>query len=271
MLRAFIAMPFHSDLNWIYEIVEESCVIHEIEPVRIDKIAGVENIWEEIMKQIDVCNFLIADFSPDPSFEINKLSSGALRSSANTNVATEAGYAKAKGKPIIIITSNFDSVPFDWKVNWAISYPSDKDANKLLCFKKSFYNKLVALSAKMPQQSLLQESEKQTYLTLLENYAGENLKGDHLKHFLNWLHKEDTIIQLLKPNGTLHKNKIIKINLLSAKLRKVHPSFGTQINLLPDLFFLENIKNFARESPSLLSFFRNIFRFGSKKSKIFTN
>lgn len=257
MLKAFIAMPFHSDLNWIYDVIKEICAGYEIETRRVDKIAGVENIWEGIINEVSTCNLMIADFSPDPSFKIEKLSTGEVKNSANTNVATEAGYAKAKGKPIVIITSNVESLPFDWKVHLALIYPKDKNEKKLLFFRKSLHNQLFVLSQKISKNNVLQER-----IHLLEDFAFQNLKKENLNRFLEILHRKETTMQLMKFENFQQGNEIFLPNAL----RKIPFSLGSvQINLLPDLIFLESLKYSIKRNLSFWRFFRKILYYGFQK------
>ena len=127
-MRAFVAMPFHSDMNWVYDIIKTSCLRNSVRCVRVDDIGGVDNIWSAIKDEIEKSDFLICDFSCDPCFKGRQLSASMMRNSANSNVVTEAGYAMALEKPIILLTNNVNSLPFDWKTFLAIVYkPSEKE------------------------------------------------------------------------------------------------------------------------------------------------
>lgn len=167
-MKAFIAMPFQPELDWVYDIIIEKCLKYEIEPRRVDKIAGVSNIWEAILHEIDDCDIFIADFSPDPVFKKYSFSSAELKNAANTNVATEAGYARSKDKPIILLTSNSDSLPFDWKVMPAIVYPEDKlNINGVLAFHRRLDEHLKSACANC-RDDLKRASVKRTQNTKVE-------------------------------------------------------------------------------------------------------
>lgn len=143
MLKAFVAMPFHPDLDWVYELIEEVCKKNDVEPLRIDKIPGVVNIWSAIIKEIKKCDFFIGDLSRDPCFQNCELPLSALKNSCNSNVATEAGYAIAKKKHIIIISNMPESLPFDFQVIHALFYSSDPTRKSF--FQKALENKIVAI------------------------------------------------------------------------------------------------------------------------------
>jgi len=163
-MRAFIAMPFHPSLDWLYAIVEKNCLICGIEPRRVDRIAGVENIWDAIVEEIRNCDLVIADFSPDPVLNEYKLSTAARRNAANTNVATEAGYARALGKSVILLTSDPESLPFDWRVKLAIVYPKDmSDVDAIMALHRRLENALDSEKAKWVERKKreAEESERQ--------------------------------------------------------------------------------------------------------------
>jgi len=163
-MRAFIAMPFHPSLDWLYAIVEKNCLICGIEPRRVDRIAGVENIWDAIVEEIRNCDLVIADFSPDPMLCRYELDTAARRNAANTNVATEAGYARALGKPVILLTSDPESLPFDWRVKLAIVYPKDmSNVDAIMALHRRLESALDSEKAKWAKRKKreAEESERQ--------------------------------------------------------------------------------------------------------------
>jgi hypothetical protein len=147
--KAFVAMPFHHDLEWVYEFIEESCQKFGVNLCRVDKLLSVENIWLSIVEEIENCDIFIADLSPDPCFKDLDQNSVSVRNMSNTNVATEAGYARALGKPIVLLTSEVESLPLDWRTKLAIVYPKDQtEKTKLEFAQKILERQLQALTQK---------------------------------------------------------------------------------------------------------------------------
>lgn len=143
MAKAFIAMPSHSKLEWLSEIIAETCAFCRVEPRNVNKLAGIAGTWEAIVKEIKACDIFIAAFSPAPSFDKDCLEDAALRQSANTDVAAETGYAKALGKPVILLTSDTESLPLDWKAKPAIIYPTERgDANGIIAVRERLTHSL---------------------------------------------------------------------------------------------------------------------------------
>lgn len=147
MLTAFVAMPFHPDMDWVYQIIEDICKKHDVIPRRVDKIGGVDNIWFAIMEEIEKCDIFIADLSQDPCFKRYDFPPQVIKNSANSNVVTEAGYAMALKKNMIILSNNSDSLPFDFKIKLALIYSSDTQGR--LFFQRTFENQIIAIQEKI--------------------------------------------------------------------------------------------------------------------------
>jgi nucleoside 2-deoxyribosyltransferase len=111
-LFAFVLMPFEDRFDDVYRLgikaaVEELGMI----AARVDEqVFHNEGILERIYNQIDAADFIIADMT-----------------SRNPNVFYEVGYAHAKRKTCILLTSNAADIPFDLKhqrhiVYWELHY-----------------------------------------------------------------------------------------------------------------------------------------------------
>jgi nucleoside 2-deoxyribosyltransferase len=86
--------------------VKETAESMGIKAERVDEqIFHKENILERIYNQIDAADFIISDMT-----------------SRNPNVFYETGYAHAKGKLCLLLTSNADDIPFDLKHHRHIIY-----------------------------------------------------------------------------------------------------------------------------------------------------
>jgi nucleoside 2-deoxyribosyltransferase len=96
---AFVLMPFDAAFD-IYKLgIKETAEKLGIRAERVDEqIFHKENILERIYGQIDAADFIIADLT-----------------GRNPNVFYETGYAHAKGKLCLLLTSKADDIPFDLK------------------------------------------------------------------------------------------------------------------------------------------------------------
>jgi nucleoside 2-deoxyribosyltransferase len=97
---AFVLMPFDAAFDDIYKLgIKETAEKLGIRAERVDEqIFHKENILERIYSQIDAADFIIADLT-----------------GRNPNVFYETGYAHAKGKLCMLLTSRADDIPFDLK------------------------------------------------------------------------------------------------------------------------------------------------------------
>ena len=105
-LFAFVLMPFDSEFDDRYRLgIKETAKNLGILAERVDEQIFRENILERIYRQIDSADLIIADMT-----------------GKNPNVFYEVGYAHAKGKLVILLTSDADDIPFDLKHRRHIVY-----------------------------------------------------------------------------------------------------------------------------------------------------
>jgi hypothetical protein len=97
---AFVLMPFDPTFDDIYKLgIKETAEKLGIRAERVDEqIFHKENILARICGQIDAADLVIADLT-----------------GRNANVFYETGYAYAKGKLCLLLTSRADDIPFDLK------------------------------------------------------------------------------------------------------------------------------------------------------------
>ncbi len=106
-LFAFVLMPFNKEFDDIYKLGIKSAVeslgmiVNRVD----EQVFHREGILERIYNQIDVADFIIADMTD-----------------RNPNVFYEVGYAHAKKKVCILLTSRADDIPFDLKHHRHIVY-----------------------------------------------------------------------------------------------------------------------------------------------------
>ena len=104
---AFVLMPFEASFDDIYKLgIKDTAEKLGIRAERVDEqIFHKENILERIYGQIDAADLIIADMT-----------------GRNPNVFYETGYAHAKGKLCLLLTSRADDIPFDLKHHRHIIY-----------------------------------------------------------------------------------------------------------------------------------------------------
>ncbi len=105
-LFAFVLMPFNEKFSDLYKFgIKEPAAELNILAERVDEQIYTEGILERIYRQIDLADIIIADMTGQ-----------------NPNVFYEVGYAHAKGKMCILLTSTADDIPFDLKHHRHIVY-----------------------------------------------------------------------------------------------------------------------------------------------------
>lgn len=105
-LFAFVLMPFKDKFQDVYKLgIKEPAAQLEIVAERVDEQIYTEGILERIYRQIELADIIIADMTGQ-----------------NPNVFYEVGYAHAKNKLCILLTSNADDIPFDLKHHRHIVY-----------------------------------------------------------------------------------------------------------------------------------------------------
>ena len=105
-LLAFVLMPFENSFDDVYRLgIKEPALELGVVAERVDEQIYREGILERIYRQIDLADFIVADMS-----------------GKNPNVFYEVGYAHAKGKNCILLTSEANDIPFDLKHHRHIIY-----------------------------------------------------------------------------------------------------------------------------------------------------
>jgi hypothetical protein len=100
-------MPFDKAFDDVYKLGIKGAVasFDDVVAERVDEQIYREGILERIYRQIEAADIIIADMTRQ-----------------NPNVFYEVGYAHAKGKLCILLTSNADDIPFDLKHQRHIVY-----------------------------------------------------------------------------------------------------------------------------------------------------
>lgn len=95
--RAFVVMKFSEPYNTFYEeVIQRQAQAAGYDVLRIDEKAGPGIIFQDIQREIQQAELVIAEITP-----------------ANPNVFYELGYAHALGKPTILLAQRETQLPFD--------------------------------------------------------------------------------------------------------------------------------------------------------------
>ena len=119
--KAFVAMPFSAAFDQVFTVIEAACEENNVQAMRIDNLVDVDNIWYAILREIEDSEFIIADFSGDKYQDV-----------PNCNVVTEAAHARAKGKPLILLSQHPEYMFFDWRTQHALKYSPEQSDWQLL-------------------------------------------------------------------------------------------------------------------------------------------
>lgn len=112
-LFVFVLMPFDTIFDDIYKLgIKESATNLGLRAERVDEQKYSEGVLDRIYRQIDLADIIIADMTGQ-----------------NPNVFYEVGYAHAKEKLCILLTSSANDIPFDLKHRRHIVY--DQSISKL--------------------------------------------------------------------------------------------------------------------------------------------
>jgi nucleoside 2-deoxyribosyltransferase len=110
LARAFVAMPFAEGFDGLWRAIRSACAACRIAATRADQSHAHDNIWDDVCAAIRSTDFTIAVATPD-----------ATRI-PNPNVMLEVGYARALGKPVLLLTDAPDTLPFDLRTQRALLY-----------------------------------------------------------------------------------------------------------------------------------------------------
>lgn len=113
--RAFLIMPFKSELDFVHEVIDETVTQYGIKCVRADQIAVSRPVMEDVTEKIAGADLVIVDFTGN-----------------NPNVYFEAGMAHAWKKDWIVLTQAADDLTFDVRHIRCIKYSNTIRADKKL-------------------------------------------------------------------------------------------------------------------------------------------
>jgi hypothetical protein len=110
--RAFVIMPFTSQLDYVHGVIEQTVTRYGIDCVRADQIAISRPVMEDVKSQIAEADLVIVDFT-----------------GKNPNVYYEAGLADAWKKDWIVLAQSTEDLTFDVQHIRCIQYSNTMGAN----------------------------------------------------------------------------------------------------------------------------------------------
>jgi nucleoside 2-deoxyribosyltransferase len=127
----FIATPFAKEFDAVFQAVVKAADGLGLQGIRTDQTQSGVDFLQDIVNGIRSARIVVAVCSPEPTGK------------ANPNVLYELGMAHALGKPTIILTSDYKTLPSDIYTKYAIKYdpitvnPSDIDREMRNTLKRS--------------------------------------------------------------------------------------------------------------------------------------
>ena len=110
--KAFVIMPFASELNFVHQVIRTTVESFGIDCVRADEIAISRPVMDDVKAQIAEADLVIVDFT-----------------GRNPNVYYEAGLAEAWKKDWIIMAQSSDDMTFDVRHIRSIRYTNTMGAD----------------------------------------------------------------------------------------------------------------------------------------------
>lgn len=113
--KAFVIMPFATELDFVHRVIEQTVESYGIECTRADQIAVSRPVMEDVKGQIAGADLVIVDFT-----------------GKNPNVYYEAGLADAWKKDWIVVVQSSDDMTFDVRHIRSIRYTNTMGADHKL-------------------------------------------------------------------------------------------------------------------------------------------
>lgn len=202
----FVIMPFGNIYDELYkEIIKECLEENYITAIRVDELYGSKPIMEDILRNIESCELLIADLS-----------------GRNPNVFYELGIAHTRKNEnnVIIISQEINDIPFDLRPYRIIHYTTTITGIKNL---------------KQQLSDTLREFKLKPIDWL--GYNWQPLTP-------NWHKADDQTLEgeVLKPEGETLIFNLLQLKFPKLQIAFVGKSNGPEINLL---FYADGKKRFS--------------------------
>ena len=115
----FIVTPFAPEFQDISNLIQQAANKHGLQSVRTDDIQGSVTFPQDILQRTQAARMIVAVCSPE-----------AGTGKPNPNVMYELGLAQAVGKPTLILTTDFATLPADIDTQYALKYTEEEVRQK---------------------------------------------------------------------------------------------------------------------------------------------
>lgn len=116
-MKCFVIMPFAKDFGDVYATIQRAVVTvkeGQAQCFRLDEVKAAGRITDDLVRELNESAICIADLT-----------------GCSPNVMWEAGYAMALRKPVIFISQDIASLPFDLRLMRTIQYDRHSLAGSL--------------------------------------------------------------------------------------------------------------------------------------------
>jgi len=113
--KAFVVMPFASQLDYVHEVIARTVESYGIDCVRADEVAISRLVMDDVKRFVAEADVVLVDFT-----------------GRNQNVYYEAGLADAWNKDRIVLAQSPDDLTFDVRHIRAIMYTNTMGADRKL-------------------------------------------------------------------------------------------------------------------------------------------
>ena len=146
-MRCFVIMPFDSSFVDVYTTIKHAVtsVPHEpsIECIRLDDTRPAGRITDRLLTALRDSSFCVADLT-----------------GCKPNVMWETGYAMALGKPLIVVTQDVSTLPFDIRDMQSLPYDRTQLSNTLAAPLRDIVRDTLLLDAPPTHSTALEEQSR---------------------------------------------------------------------------------------------------------------
>lgn len=248
-MTVFVIMPFGAEYDFIYKQIYKKVIESNGDnSIRSDEIYKTKPIIEKIFSLITNSDCLIADLSD-----------------RNPNVSYELGIAHSLSKPVILVASNINDIPFDYRHLQIILYDKSKD------YQKELYGKILKAlnSIKENRESNIIKFE---FLELKQKAIRAFLLTSY-KHFEGEVQKKSIYNIDSKGNATL--TQLWKVTPYSDITHIIHhpfidkPGFIKVVSIF-DLNIREKLEYFVLEETPISKMYAILFNNLKENKKTFS-
>ncbi|HLG17183.1 MAG TPA: nucleoside 2-deoxyribosyltransferase [Blastocatellia bacterium] len=240
----FIATPFADEFDGVAQAVATAANRLKLQAVQTNKVQMGADFIQDIVNGIRSARVVVAVCSPEPQ-----------TGKANPNVLYELGMAHALGKPTIILTTDFSTLPSDIYTKYALKYQSGA-IDSALVDRVAF--ELQARITRM-KDPLTDSDWRQHGVSVAHERHRMFLQPDFWDHFRGILSFAKTIHDEIQGIDTAHADNLLR------EIEGVVFAAGEE---------LRRIRDFIAAATSYMSYYQNrtrpntFDRLGDLKSKV---